>query len=60
MLRALFPERAIEIEPRRAAAGRCLANDRPRRELGFEPRYTLEIGLEAYLEDVAPRDAVSA
>ena len=60
LLRARFPEGEIELGPTPGGGGPLLSNERLRRELGFEPRYTLETGLEAYLEDVAQRDAVSA
>jgi nucleoside-diphosphate-sugar epimerase len=58
-LPGLFPDLAIEVTTA-GGGGPLLANDRLRGELGFEPRFTLESGLDANLADVRRREAASA
>jgi nucleoside-diphosphate-sugar epimerase len=56
-MRRLLPDAQIEVSAELSSGEWLISNDRLRSELGFEPRYTLETGLEAYLEQVRGRRA---
>jgi nucleoside-diphosphate-sugar epimerase len=49
-LRTLLPDAAIEVSPAPVPFTQLMDNTRLVSELGFAPRYTLETGLEAYLD----------
>jgi UDP-glucose 4-epimerase len=51
-MRELLPDAEISVADTVKFPGPLLSNKRLVDELGFVPRYTLETGLEAYIEDV--------
>ena len=52
-LRQLLPDAQIDVSTTPVFPGPLMSNSRLVQELGFEPHYTLEAGVAAYLEDVA-------
>jgi UDP-glucose 4-epimerase len=56
-MRRLLPDAQITVADAPAAAGPLMSNARLTQELGFQPAYTLETGLEEYLREVHDREA---